>query len=218
MSKILFANNAQTTLAGGISNVATTANLAPGSGALFPSPGAGQYFCLTFSDAATGLLLEIVHVTGVSGDTITMVRGQEGTTALAWLAGDHADNRLTATTAAAFAQLATDNTFTGLVTAPNFNTMFGTTSLISSGVWTDLFTPATSGGTAAVYIVAAQTGNGYGSTCRVMVGELTFTIIDHYEQQPTGPVFRISGGKLQAQQTMGTLQPIVWVAQCVGNQ
>lgn len=101
---VLFANDATSNLAGSISNVATTANLTPGSGVLFPSPGANEYFVGTFVDAATGLIKEIVHVTGVSSDTITMVRAQEGTTALAWSAGDLFSNLLTAGTADIFRQ------------------------------------------------------------------------------------------------------------------
>lgn len=86
--QLLFANNAQTTLAGSITNVATTANLATGSGVLFPSPTTGQGFVGTFTDLATGLLHEVVLVTARSGDTITMQRGQEGTTPQAWNAND----------------------------------------------------------------------------------------------------------------------------------
>lgn len=104
MSTILFANNANSTLAGAITNVAVTANLAAGSGALFPNPGAQQYFLITFVDAATGLLNEIVQVIGRAGDTITMVRGQEGTVAKSWLAGDLAQNEWTAGSAAAMQQ------------------------------------------------------------------------------------------------------------------
>jgi len=101
---LLAANNATTTLAGSITNVATTANLAVGSGALFPTPAAGQFFVLTFVDAATGLLNEIVHVTNISGDTITMVRAQEGTSALAWSAGDLALSLVTAGSVELFTQ------------------------------------------------------------------------------------------------------------------
>ncbi len=104
MPIILFANNATSTLAGSISNVATTILLAPGSGALFPSPSGGNYFKLTLSDAATGLLKEIVHCTARSVDTLTVVRAQEGTTALAWTAGDIAANLLTAGTMEGFPQ------------------------------------------------------------------------------------------------------------------
>lgn len=101
---VVFTNRAQSTLAGSISNVATSANLAPGTGALFPNPAADEYFVLTFQDAATGLLYEIVHVTGRSGDTITMQRAQEGTTGLAWSAGDLALLLFTAGTMAAAVQ------------------------------------------------------------------------------------------------------------------
>lgn len=103
-STILFANDANSTLAGAITNVAVTANLAAGSGALFPNPAAQQYFLLTFVDAATGLIKEIVQVTARVADTITMVRAQEGTTAKAWLAGDIAANQWTAGSAAAMQQ------------------------------------------------------------------------------------------------------------------
>lgn len=106
MAELLFANNAVATLAGAISSTATTAQLASGTGTLFPNPGSNQYFKLTFNDAATGLLREIVNVTAISGDTITaMTRGQEGTTPLSWLAGDIAANLWTAGSAAALAQV-----------------------------------------------------------------------------------------------------------------
>lgn len=104
MSQVLFANNATTTLAGAISNTATTANLASGTGALFPSPSGSQYFVMTFTDQSTGLLHEIVHVTAISGDTITIVRAQEGTSAQGWDAGDLAQNLCTAGTMQALMQ------------------------------------------------------------------------------------------------------------------
>ena len=88
MPQILFANNAGSTLAGSISGAAASANLASGAGALFPSPSGGDYFVATLIDAATGLVNEIVHVTARSGDTVTIVRGQEGTAARAWAPGD----------------------------------------------------------------------------------------------------------------------------------
>lgn len=87
--EFLFTNNAQTTLAGSISDSATTANLASGGGAKFPDPNPpNQGFYGTFTDAATGLIREIVLVTNRTGDTITMVRAQQGTVGLAWAAND----------------------------------------------------------------------------------------------------------------------------------
>lgn len=101
----LISNNAATTLAGDITNVATTANLSSGAGALFPDPSANQYFLLTFVDQATGLVNEIVKVTAMSGDTITtMVRGQEGTSAQPWAAGSIAASYITAGTIENLAQ------------------------------------------------------------------------------------------------------------------
>ena len=101
---ILFANNATTTLAGSINNVAVTCNVAPGTGTLFPSPTGGDYFIMTFTDSATGLVNEIVHVTARSGDTMTIVRAQEGTSAVAWNAGDLATAMITAGGLAAMVQ------------------------------------------------------------------------------------------------------------------
>lgn len=106
MSIFLTANNASSTLAAPISNSATTVSLAVGTGALFPNPSAGQQFPLTFNDAATGLLTEIVYCTSRTGDTLTIVRAQEGTTAQAWLAGDLAANLITAGLLAAYQQSA----------------------------------------------------------------------------------------------------------------
>lgn len=102
----LFANNAQTVLAGPISAGALSVNLAAGTGALFPSPSAGQYFTLTFQDQATGLIREIAWCTARSNDVCTITRAQEGTTALPWLAGDTAANWWTAGDAAVMVQVA----------------------------------------------------------------------------------------------------------------
>ncbi|WP_369551981.1 gp53-like domain-containing protein [Salmonella enterica] len=96
---LLAANNAQTVLAAGISSSATSLTVNTGTGALFPSPSSGvSFFKLTLIDAATGQLTEIVHVTARSGDTMTIDRAQEGTTARAWSANDIVANMMTAGT------------------------------------------------------------------------------------------------------------------------
>lgn len=86
--ELVFANNAISSLAGSIANTATTCQLQAGTGILFPQPASGQYFVCTFTDAATGLLNEIVHCTQVTGDTLTIQRGQEDTAPQAWSAND----------------------------------------------------------------------------------------------------------------------------------
>ena len=96
---LLAANNAQTVLAAGISASATSLTVNSGTGSLFPAPSDGvSFFKLTLIDAATGQLSEIVHVTARTGDTMTIERGQEGTTARAWSANDIAANMMTAGT------------------------------------------------------------------------------------------------------------------------
>ena len=96
---LLAANNAQTVLAAGINATATSLTVNSGTGALFPNPSAGvSFFNLTLIDSATGQLSEIVHVTARTGDTMTIARAQEGTTARAWSANDIAANMMTAGT------------------------------------------------------------------------------------------------------------------------
>jgi hypothetical protein len=94
--QLLFANNSVTQLAGAISNTSLTAALQTGAGAIFPHPGANQYFTATLVSATIPNLNEIVWVTNVTGDVVTMIRGQEGTTALAWNPGDKFSNLVTA--------------------------------------------------------------------------------------------------------------------------
>lgn len=112
MTTLLFSNYANSTLAGPITNVATTIALQAGTGALFPNPSAGQAFKMSLTDAATQTLNEIMLCTARSTDSLTVTRGQEGTTALAWNAGDLVANNLTAGTMNAFLQsVATTSSF-----------------------------------------------------------------------------------------------------------
>lgn len=113
--EFLFANNATSTLAAALASSATTVALAPGTGVLFPAPADGQFFALTLISATTPTgPTEVVYVTELSGDTIvSMLRGQEGTTAQAWSLGDSAQALLTA---GALSALASD--LNVLATAP----------------------------------------------------------------------------------------------------
>lgn len=105
MAVFLNSNDAMTTLAGSISNVAVVANLQSGAGALFPNPGAGEYFVATIVSAANGIDNEIVWVTSRTGDTVTMVRAREGTSAQNWSANSLFEQRVTAGQMQALIQL-----------------------------------------------------------------------------------------------------------------
>lgn len=117
MSTIVFSNFANTTLASGINNAATSITLALGTGSQFPSPTGGQYFVIVFTDAATKTLHEVCNCTARTGDTLSIVRAQESTTALSWNAGDFVACVPTAGQMAACAQ-SDSAVFTNTPTAP----------------------------------------------------------------------------------------------------
>lgn len=104
MAIFLFADNARTILGAPVLASATSITLASGAGAKFPSPGAGQQFALTLNDQATGNIFEVCYCTARSGDVLTVVRGQEGTAAVAWSLGDFAWNGPTSGQQNAFVQ------------------------------------------------------------------------------------------------------------------
>lgn len=92
---LLLTNLATSTLAAGIAAGATSITVPAGEGARFPVPNEeGQWFPLLLV-GGTGLF-EIVRCTARFGDTLTIARAQEGTTAKAFVAGDRVDLRITA--------------------------------------------------------------------------------------------------------------------------
>jgi hypothetical protein len=90
----IFTNNAVGTLAASYTPDATALTLSGGQGDKFPSPLAGEFFPVTVVNPANEI--EVVWCTAKTGDTLTVVRGQEGTTARALAAGEKAEHRLTA--------------------------------------------------------------------------------------------------------------------------
>jgi hypothetical protein len=108
---IKFTNNATTTLASSITSSATSIPLAVGTGALFPAvtTASGNFFYATLVDSSNNI--EIVKVTNRATDTLTVVRGQDGTTAKAYIGGDKLELR---PTAGALADLGTGMNITDL--------------------------------------------------------------------------------------------------------
>jgi hypothetical protein len=85
------ANNAQSTLSGSITNVATTINVASGHGARFPTPGNGFYATIwdsaTYADPFADPNMEVVKCTALSTDALTVTRAQRGTSGVAHSSG-----------------------------------------------------------------------------------------------------------------------------------
>ena len=88
MTQFTFANNVNTTLAAAATSSSTTLTLAS-SNHMPSSIPSGEYLALTLNDAATRSVFEIVYATSISGATVTVIRGQEGTTAQNWQVGDY---------------------------------------------------------------------------------------------------------------------------------
>jgi hypothetical protein len=89
---IKFANNAKTTLSASLNNSATTCTVADAS--VFPTLGTYDYFYMTLEDSS--LNTEVVKVTGISSNTLTIARAQDSTSARAFASGDKAELRLPA--------------------------------------------------------------------------------------------------------------------------
>jgi microcystin-dependent protein len=96
---VLVQNNAYSTLASNITDVATTITLAAGTGSRFPAIAGADYFFATVINSSNQL--EIVKVTARATDTLTVVRGQDSTTARAYSTGDRIELRVTAALLAA---------------------------------------------------------------------------------------------------------------------
>lgn len=90
-----FKNNAGSKLADVLTSDATTITVLTGTGANFPSISSNKdYFHATI--VGDNGDMEIVRVTAVSGDTLTVIRAQEDTTAKEWPANTRIENRITA--------------------------------------------------------------------------------------------------------------------------
>lgn len=106
----LFVNNAYSFLDGSILIGDTTINVTTGTGSRFPAPTGGDTFLIT----AVGLdgngkedTWEVMECTGRTGDALTVVRAQEGTSAVAWTSGTAVELRLTAATITALEDIKT---------------------------------------------------------------------------------------------------------------
>ena len=88
---VIFKNNAASVLAVQAQLVATTLQVANGTGNRFPAPAANEFFYATIQ---TGVNWEIVKCTARAGDVLTVERAQDGSLARLWGAGASIDMRI----------------------------------------------------------------------------------------------------------------------------
>jgi len=133
---VQFANNAASTLASTITNVATTLSVQVGDGAKFPAASliSGNYFYATLIDASNNL--EIVKVTDRSTDTFTVIRARESTTARSFTSGCRIELRVTAAGLSELPNRAiiTSDIADGNVTTAKLATLAGLSAAVYGGV------------------------------------------------------------------------------------
>ena len=104
MADLLFSNNASALLQTTITDSDLTIELETGFGARFPSPSGGTFFYATLEDDQGNF--EVVRCTARSNDLLTVVRGQDNTTAKAFTQNvTRVELRLTAAVVAEFLQV-----------------------------------------------------------------------------------------------------------------
>lgn len=104
-----FLNNSSTTLNGAITDSATSIVVTDGT--VFSDPASGEYYLATIDD---GINIEVVQITDVTSNTLTVVRGQDGTSGTAFGNGVDIASRLTAGSLDRFVQSDPDGNARGL--------------------------------------------------------------------------------------------------------
>ena len=135
---VKFSNNAKTSLASALNSTATSVSVSDAS--KFPTLGAGDYTYATIAELSNSVNLEIVKVTAISGNTLTVVRAQQGTSALSFSSGDPCEVRVTAGT---IEEAITDvsDTLSTVATTGAYGDLSGTPTLATvatSGAYSDL--------------------------------------------------------------------------------
>jgi len=138
----LFTNNSFSTLASGITDVATSMTVAGGDGALFPNPTGADYFYCTLIDTSNNL--EIVKCTTRATDVFTIVRAQEGTTGQAFSSADRVELRITAAGLTELVSATGTDTLTNKSIDLGTNTLTGSLAEFNTALQSESF--ATLGG------------------------------------------------------------------------
>jgi len=197
---MLFANNAATTLASGITNTATSLSVASGTGSLFPNPTGGQYFYMTLAN--TSGTVEIVKCTARSTDTFTVTRGQDGTSAVSWNSGDKVEQRVVAADLNNMGQLDSTNTWAAAQTFSTQPVMTNPLSVGNGGSGTTTAQGAMNAFAGAVTSGSYLRGNG----TNVVMSTIQAADVPTLNQNTTGSSASCTGNAATASNALGVGQ------------
>ena len=131
--QFIAADFVQTTLSAAATSTDTSLSITSATG--IPALVDGQALPITLIDAATQTVYEICYITAISGTTITVLRGQEGTVAQSWSIGDLVKScRTSGTTGSVVGTLVPAGSFT--LPAGNSPTLILTDSITADSTFT----------------------------------------------------------------------------------
>lgn len=165
---IKFVNNYGTLLAANITSAATSITVSAGTGAGLPTLSGGDVCYATLITPYTQSPFEVVKITAISTDTLTVVRAQDSTSAIAWPLGTALDVRIPRVVLNSFVQSAIA---LGTMATQDANNVAITGGSIT-GI-TDL--AVVDGGTGASTAANARTNLGTAASGAVTASGLTMT-------------------------------------------
>ena len=145
---IKFTNNAATLLSTSSLGTGDT-SVAVDDGSVFPALSAGEFFYATLIRAASATTREIVKVTARSGNTLTIVRAQDNTSALTFSADDHIELRIVAAT---LESLKAADELTAGDAAVTLATSAGNITIDAQGNDTDIILKGTDGSSDTTFV------------------------------------------------------------------
>lgn len=211
MAKILYNNNAYSTLNGAITNVATTLIVQTGHGDRFPAVSGTDIAYITLEDASGNR--EIVKVTArtAASDTMTIVRAQEGTSARAWASGDVVEQRITAGELARYEMLSNVEDSASKTTPADADMIplkdSAASNILKQLTWTNLKATLKTYFDTVYAAIGAVTGSGLTMATGKLLGRSTAST-GAIEEITVGTGLTLSAGSLSASGgiTLATLQ------------